>query len=296
MSLGSCGPTLGEAGTPLGVVQGASGATRVALLLPLTAPSQELSRLAQSLLDAAQMLLAESQSRHILLLPKDTKGTPQGARAAFSAARSDGAQVIIGPFLADSVRAITPLSQAAGLPVIAFSSDSAVAGNGIFLISFPPEQEAQRVLAYAAQHGHQRFAAFLPRTPLGIRLRQVFLDTVEAHDGSVVTIQTYPRRANAAIQPAQQLAGFFVRQTHLLHAKQSLWHKLSESPEEDDGFVVNLLPEISPKTPPLHDPPGLLDPELPPTELPPQSLPWCPCQKCKKKKSFLKNSLPPKVW
>ena len=149
------------------------------------------------------------------------------------------------------------------------------------------------MLAYAAQHGHQRFAAFLPRTPLGIRLRQVFLDTVEAHDGSVVTIQTYPRRANAAIQPAQQLAGFFVRQTHLLHAKQSLWHKLSESPEEDDGFVVNLLPEISPKTPPLHDPPGLLDPETPPAELPPTELAMVPVPKMQEKEEFFEEFAPP---
>ena len=270
-TVGGCSTSLGEAGSPLGAVAAAQDATRIALLLPLTADSQDLAELGQDFLDAAQMFLAESRSRHILLLPKDTQGTPEGARQAFAQAKDDGAEVILGPLLAESVRAITPHAQAAGLPVIAFSSDSTTAAKGIFLLSFPPEQDARRILAYAAQSGHKRFAAFLPRTPYGSLLRRVFLETVYAHAGDVVAIQTYPPNANAAIEPAQHLSAFATRQTHLLQAKQHLRRHLSQEPEsEEDLVTIRLFPGFPPES--LQESDATLSPEAPPAlfESPPE--------------------------
>src|SRR5262249_61479195 len=74
----------------------------------------------------------------ITLVPKDTKGTPDGARAAAASALQDGAELIIGPLFAQEVSAVAPVAAQRNVPVIAFSSDEKVAGNGVYLLSSRP--------------------------------------------------------------------------------------------------------------------------------------------------------------
>ncbi|MEE8202420.1 MAG: ABC transporter substrate-binding protein, partial [Alphaproteobacteria bacterium] len=63
-----------------------SGPISVALLLPLSGPSGGLGA---AMLDAAQMALFDVGATEIVLLPKDTEGTPDGARRAADAALAD---------------------------------------------------------------------------------------------------------------------------------------------------------------------------------------------------------------
>ena len=52
---------------------------RVGLLLPLSGPAEALGR---DMLDAAQMALFDVGDNDLVLLPRDTGGTPAGARLA----------------------------------------------------------------------------------------------------------------------------------------------------------------------------------------------------------------------
>ena len=49
---------------------------RVGLLLPFTADSKAVQRVASSMFDAAQLAAFEAADERFLLIPKDTKGTP----------------------------------------------------------------------------------------------------------------------------------------------------------------------------------------------------------------------------
>src|SRR5687768_18465393 len=66
-------PPLGELEQPL------SPEVRVGLLLPLSGPAAGLARDMQA---AAQMALFDVGENDLVLLPRDTAGTPQGARVA----------------------------------------------------------------------------------------------------------------------------------------------------------------------------------------------------------------------
>ncbi|MCP6133971.1 ABC transporter substrate-binding protein, partial [Klebsiella pneumoniae] len=92
-------------------------------------------------------------------LVKDDRGTPEGAQAAVQQALSEGAELIIGPLFAPSMQAAGQAARGAARPVIAFSSDSNVASRGVYLLSFPPENDVNRVIAYAAQQGRRSYAA-----------------------------------------------------------------------------------------------------------------------------------------
>jgi len=114
-----------------------TGQVKVGLILPLSA-SGNAGVAAQSMKNAAEMALAEFQNPNIQLLIKDDGGSPQGAQQGTQQALAEGAEIILGPLFAASVPATAQLTRARGTSVIAFSTDSSVAGRGVYLLSFLP--------------------------------------------------------------------------------------------------------------------------------------------------------------
>jgi ABC-type branched-subunit amino acid transport system substrate-binding protein len=123
---------------------------RVGLLLPLSGPAEALGR---DMLDAAQMALFDVGDNKLVLLPRDTAGTPEGARRAAAQVIQDGAEMILGPLFAPAVAAVSPLATQADIRVLAFSNDASVATDGTFLLGFRPEEQVRRVIAYALASG-----------------------------------------------------------------------------------------------------------------------------------------------
>jgi branched-chain amino acid transport system substrate-binding protein len=177
------------------------GQVRIAILLPLTHPSKETRAVAQALLDAAQMGMFDMGARSMVLLPRDTGATPETAAAAAQDAISKGAELILGPLLASDVRAVAPVARQHNVPVVAFSTDRTVAGDGVYLLSFLPEQEVSRIVTYAAQQGRSKFAALVPQTPYGQRVEEAFRNSVTQSGREVVTVQTYAPNPGA-LEPA----------------------------------------------------------------------------------------------
>ena len=70
---------------------------RVALLLPFTASNEAAQKVAAAMFDAAQLAAFDAGDDRFLLIPKDTKGRPEGAAAAARSALADGAEIILGP-------------------------------------------------------------------------------------------------------------------------------------------------------------------------------------------------------
>ncbi len=166
-----------------------AGPPRVGLLLPLSGPSAPLGT---AMLEAAQMALFDQPESGIELLPRDTQGSPAGAAAAAQDAIRQGARIIVGPLLAGEVEAVKPIAAAAGVPVLAFSNSTAVAGGGVFLLGFQPQQEIARVVQYAIAKGHQRFAVLAPNSPYGNIAVDALKSAVGAASGaSVVRVANY---------------------------------------------------------------------------------------------------------
>jgi Periplasmic binding protein len=126
---------------------------RVGLLLPLTGPAADL---AKDMLDAAQMALFDVGPNDLTLLPRDTAGTPEGARQAAEQAIEEGAVVLLGPLFNQAVTAVSPVAAKANVRVLAFSNVTAAAADGTFLLGFRPEEQVQRVVRYALEHVERR--------------------------------------------------------------------------------------------------------------------------------------------
>ncbi|RFB05205.1 penicillin-binding protein activator [Parvularcula marina] len=181
---------------------------RVAILLPFTNPSENIEAAAASMLKAAQMVAFESDNKRYLLIPKDTQGTEEGARYMAEEAIREGAEIILGPLFSESVAAVSDVARPYNIPVIAFSSDSEVAGNGVYLLSFPPEAEISRVTQYALQQGYARFGLMAPYSEFGDRVARSFSTEVYNRGGNIVHTERYERSADKMIEPARRMAQF----------------------------------------------------------------------------------------
>ena len=189
------GPVGVEAGIPRDAER-----NRVALLVPLSGANAGVGR---SLANATQLALLDTRSERVRITTYDTA---TGAATAASRAIADGAQLILGPLLADDVRAVAPIARAAHVPVVSFSNDASVAGGGAYLLGYAPTQSIDRVVGYARSRGVTSYAGLVPNGLYGERASTAFLRSVEGAGGKVIALQTYDRSAGAIGAAVTRLA------------------------------------------------------------------------------------------
>ena len=192
---------------------------KVGLLLPL---SGKAANVGQSLLKAAQMALFDFGDKRIELLPMDTGGNAQKAALATEKVLNQGAELILGPLFAGSVQAAAPIARNWGVSMVAFSSDSTTAGNGVFLLSFPPEAEIERVTGYAVRKGLFRFAALAPNTDYGRRVAQNFRNAINRRGRTLVDLRGYEQVHDAMFEPVKQIARYYSRTSAMKDYRRSL--------------------------------------------------------------------------
>ncbi|MDQ2878720.1 MAG: penicillin-binding protein activator [Pseudomonadota bacterium] len=157
----------------------------IALLVPLTGPNGGVGR---SLANATQLALLDTNNVRVRVTTYDTN---LGAAAAAQRAIAEGNRLILGPLLAADVRAAVPVARGAGVPVLSFSNDTGVAGDGAYVLGYTPAQSIARVVDYARSQGMTSFTGLMPNGLYGDRAATAFLRSVEEAGGKVVSLQTY---------------------------------------------------------------------------------------------------------
>ncbi|OJX11140.1 MAG: hypothetical protein BGO77_03470 [Caedibacter sp. 37-49] len=142
---------------------------KVGVLLPL---SGSQAALGQALRQATELSFFEHPAENLELVYKDTEGTSQGAAKAAQECLQENVEAILGPVFATEVKAIKPLVKARQLPVLSFSNDKSIAGQGVFVFGFSPQTQVQQILHYAAHQNIRRIAALVPKTPYGNTISQ----------------------------------------------------------------------------------------------------------------------------
>ena len=193
--------------------------TRVAMLLPISGPNGELGN---AMVNAAQLALFDFADERFELVFHDTQGTPDGAAEAAALAIGDGAALILGPLLSTSVEAVAPAARAAGIAVVAYSSDRAVAGDGIFTMGFLPSAEIERVVSYARRRGLLRFAALAPDDEYGFAVTAALEGAVHDAGGHIDRVELYDPYATEFSDPVRRLADYNARRAALLAQRADL--------------------------------------------------------------------------
>ena len=196
----------GGFGGPGPGIAGSSGTVKVAVLLPLTA-SGSTPAVAKALKQAAELALFDFDNPNVTLIPKDTKGSPEGARLAAESALQDGAELIIGPLFAQEVAGAASVARQGGVPMIAFSSDEKVAGGGVYLLSFLAGRDVPRIVSFALSRGKRNFAELIPQSAYGRIAETAFARAISAGGGQAPVRATFPPDdSSAMLGPVRQVA------------------------------------------------------------------------------------------
>lgn len=173
---------------------------RVALLVPQTGPNADVGT---AIANATTMALLDTRTERLRITTYDTA---LGAAAAARQAVADGNKLILGPLLSEDVAAVAPIARGAKIPVLSFSNDSSVAGNGVFIMGFVPGQSVERIVAFSRAKGHQRFGALVPKNVYGDRSAAAFRAAVAEAGGTLVALESYDRSATALTGAARRVA------------------------------------------------------------------------------------------
>jgi ABC-type branched-subunit amino acid transport system substrate-binding protein len=185
-----------------------TGQIKVGLILPLSA-SGNAGVAALSLKNAAELAITERDGQNIQLLVKDDGGNAQGAQQAAQQVIDEGAEIILGPLFGHSVGGVGTVARNRGVPVIAFSTNADVATSGVYLLSFLPETDVDRIVSYAVANGKRSFAVLLPDNAYGTVVEAAFKQTVPRKGGRIVALERYPldtTKLQNAIRPVAQAA------------------------------------------------------------------------------------------
>ena len=166
------------------------------MIVPLTG---EDGPVGTSISNAARLALLDTGNQSIDLKVYDS--TQGGAAAVAARAIADGNKLILGPLLAEDVRAAAPVARSARVPLIAFSNDENVAGDGVYLLGFTPRQSISRVVQYARSRGAQRYGALVPSGVYGERAAQALTASLQASGGVLGAIESFGR-SSAGVRTA----------------------------------------------------------------------------------------------
>ncbi len=187
-----------------------TGQVKVALILPLSAGGNA-GLAGQAMRNAAEMALAEFNAPNVQLLVKDDAGNPDAARGGAQQALDEGAAIVLGPLFAQSVSLVGQITRVRNVPVIAFSTDANVASPGVYLLSFLPESDVQRIVQYATSTGKHAYAALVPENPYGTVVEAAFRQDVARRGGQIVALEHYPHDRAGMANPVRAVAQSAVR-------------------------------------------------------------------------------------
>lgn len=186
---GPRGPRLPRPGPVTPVTSIDAQRNLVAVIVPLSGSDGAVG---QSIANAANLALLDSGDRNLRVTIYDSAG-PGGAAGAAARAIAEGNRLFLGPLLAEDVRAAAPIARRAGVPLVAFSNDESVAGRGVYIMGFTPDQSIDRVVRHARGKGMTRFGAMVPTGLYGQRASQAMIGAVRTHGGRLIGLEQFDR-------------------------------------------------------------------------------------------------------
>ena len=180
-------------------------AVKVALLAPL---SGQHAKLGQSMLNASQLALFDMGHSNYQIIPKDTRATASGAKAAAQEAISDGAELIIGPVFAESVRAVKPIASASQINMLAFSTDWSLAGGNTFIMGFLPFDQVERLTNYVAAKNIKRIGVIAPNDNYGRVVTKAYNDVAPQYGIQTTASKSFNPRSRNLGPDVREFAGY----------------------------------------------------------------------------------------
>ncbi len=194
-------------------------AVTVGVLLPLTGTAASLGR---DLLSAAQMAVFDLADENFELRLYDTGGDAEQTRNAAQTARQEGAQILLGPLFSDAVLAAADVARRSDIPVIAFSNNREIAGDGVYAMGFVPEDQVRRIVDFAFGRGITRFSALAPDDLYGSRMVAALNEAIAFGGREVTDVAFYQDETDILVDTVKRIGRYDERHEALLAERRTL--------------------------------------------------------------------------
>jgi ABC-type branched-subunit amino acid transport system substrate-binding protein len=164
---------------------------RVALLVPLGSGDPGREQIGRSLVNAARLAQADLQGVELDLRVYETAGTTGGGASAAQQAVAEGAQIILGPLFSTATAAAEPIASAAGVSLISFSNNPAVASASTYILGLTFDSAADRVVSHALSRGLSNVAVVYPNGLEGETARAAVAAAARIRGANLVAQQGY---------------------------------------------------------------------------------------------------------
>ena len=211
--------------------QDATPTIKAALLVPLTG---EHKLIGQAMLKASETAMFNIGAQDYELLPRDTKGTVQGAREAMQSAIDDGAHVIMGPLFAGSTKAIKPLARRHDIKVFSFTTDWTVADEDTYTMGFLPFSQVQKIVEHASREGLLRIGILAPDNQYGQAVIQAYQANAAIYGLETINIVKYPVTSPDISPIIREFTNYDFRVEELNQLIRPLKDELKLRPNDDD--------------------------------------------------------------
>ena len=179
---------------------------RAGIMLPFSHPNSNLRKQSEGMLGAIEMALFDYAGENFVILPKDTAGNQGIAEEAALDLSEQGVDFVLGPLFGANVTRTKEVLAEEAIPLVAFSNDNSVAGEGAWLASITPEEEARAIVAYTALRGYDTFAFFGPDSTRGRVVAEAMQMEVFDQAGFMLATQFYEASNQNPQAEAESLA------------------------------------------------------------------------------------------
>ena len=176
---------------------------KIALLLPISAKDNNLSKIGKSLRDAAFLAKEDLGNNLLEINTYDTYGLTQKGVLAYNLALEEKNEIIIGPFLSSVTTEISNQFSFNTLNILSLSDDPTIVGRKIFILGDTIVNRANNLIQYAINDNNYRFALIGPVRNNNDQINSLISNKI-LMKGGIITFSSYYSNDISAISDLAQ--------------------------------------------------------------------------------------------
>ncbi|WGI21599.1 penicillin-binding protein activator [Amylibacter sp. IMCC11727] len=184
----------------------------VGLMVPSGSGNAQTELLANSLISAAKLAVAEMPDAKIDMRVYSTGGDANQAAAAAQRAANDGAKILVGPLFAQASNAAGTAVAGNSINVLSFSNNPDIAGGNVFILGDTFANTANRVVGYAASQGKKSIAALVRADAAGTVAANAVESAAKSNGAAYVGVAKYELTNESAVAAISATKGL-IQQT-----------------------------------------------------------------------------------
>ena len=201
----------------------------IVLMLPLSGKHYQIGK---SLLNSAQLAVEKKNNKKIVFTIIDTGDEEQLLYQLYNVLEDD-IDIIIGPVFSDKVIQVREVSKNKGIPIVAFSNNSKIQDNRLYVFGLKLEDEIKELLTYSIKRNLKKYAVLVPRNEFGSRVEKEIRQFQSENNFSTFNFTFYNPNSPDFYDVSKNVSNFEERKANLEKKIKQLEKENSEKAKEE---------------------------------------------------------------